>query len=379
MREKNLSLDVVRGAAALLVVLSHARLYLHTAIGEDIGGQPAWAKIALMPTSFGKESVAVFFVLSGLLVGGQVVRQLRRNAFDAPTYAVNRLSRLWSVLVPGLLLTSLVDFAARVTFGSRTNDLTSDYDASPLAWLCNAAFLQQSRCAPYGSNDALWSLSYEFWFYVLFAAAAVAVASFARGRVLAGVAATAVALGAVAAFGLHLLALLPAWLIGVGLAVVIETKPGWLRGRALIPAGLVLAAGGMVVSNLMHATEPVKFILVGVASSPLIAALAVQNPSPRSFAGVPFRALAAVGVWSFSLYVFHLPVVKHAALAVTPGLGIPAQIAAIYLLALVATACTYPLYLCTEKRMPGLRRIMYRTVGRRQPSLAMPAKADARA
>ena len=34
--------------------------------------------------------------------------------------------------------------------------------------LGNLAFLQDFFARPYGSNGPLWSLSYEFWFYLVF-------------------------------------------------------------------------------------------------------------------------------------------------------------------------------------------------------------------
>ena len=55
----------------------------------------------------GYTGVDVFFVLSGFLVGGAVMRA--GPAFDWRTYAIARLSRLWVVLVPALLLTAALD------------------------------------------------------------------------------------------------------------------------------------------------------------------------------------------------------------------------------------------------------------------------------
>jgi peptidoglycan/LPS O-acetylase OafA/YrhL len=40
---------------------------------------------------------------------------------------------------------------------------------STLTWTGNLLFLQGIKCSVYGSNGPLWSLSYEFWYYVIFA------------------------------------------------------------------------------------------------------------------------------------------------------------------------------------------------------------------
>jgi peptidoglycan/LPS O-acetylase OafA/YrhL len=90
-RSGNRGLDVVRGAAAILVVLGHSRELLFTAQGLPVSGKGGFEKLLLAPTSLAQESVAVFFVLSGYLVGGQVVRQVRANRFSWPVYLANRL------------------------------------------------------------------------------------------------------------------------------------------------------------------------------------------------------------------------------------------------------------------------------------------------
>ena len=54
-------LDGLRGLAALYVVLSHAKL----ALLLSLGALPHWASLALRPLNFGHYAVAVFIVLSG--------------------------------------------------------------------------------------------------------------------------------------------------------------------------------------------------------------------------------------------------------------------------------------------------------------------------
>ena len=91
----NRSLEVLRGVAAVLVVLSHARLYPYMEAGLSISGRSTVEKLLLAPTSFGREAVATFFVLSGYLVGGQVLRQVRQQRFDPAVFLIKRLTRFW--------------------------------------------------------------------------------------------------------------------------------------------------------------------------------------------------------------------------------------------------------------------------------------------
>jgi len=98
-------LDVVRGVAALLVVLGHSRDISARVSGLNHTGDSFFEMVLLVPSSFAVEAVAVFFVLSGYLVGGQVIRQNREGRFCWGEFLIKRLSRLWAGLIPGLFIT----------------------------------------------------------------------------------------------------------------------------------------------------------------------------------------------------------------------------------------------------------------------------------
>ncbi|KQP56668.1 hypothetical protein ASF51_01750 [Agreia sp. Leaf283] len=360
-------MDVVRGLAALLVVVSHARLYIFSAAGVQLDEAPTWLRIALAPTAFGKEAVGVFFVLSGFLVGGQVIRLVRADKFDVVDYGVKRLSRLWSVLIPGLLFTIVIDLMMRIVSGKLASFSLIEGTDSLQTASCNAVFLMPTRCSTFGTNDSLWSLGYEFWFYIFFAAVAAGVGLLARRRWLAGSIALVVGLLSVVVFGMELLALIPAWLLGVGVAVIVGNRSGKLHSKrgASILGGLILAIACMLAPNLLHVTEPIKFLIVGAGAAALVLVLALRDPSPGAGLRL-FRFVAWIGTWSFSIYVFHLPMVKLIAMLLPDGLGGVALLIAIYGTAVVVVAASYPLYLVSEKRMAVWRSVLFRAVGRRQ-------------
>ncbi|MGA1835728.1 acyltransferase [Herbiconiux sp. 11R-BC] len=363
VRHINHSLDVVRGVAALLVVVSHARLYSLTATGTPLNSLPSWAQLLLAPTGFGREAVAIFFVLSGFLVGGQVVRLVKAGKFDAVDYGVKRLSRLWSVLIPGLIFTAAFDIVIRSILPGNLR-LLDIADDNPLTALCNAAFLMPTRCLAYGTDESLWSLGYEFWFYILFAAVAVGGSFFLRKKWLAGAIATAVGLACVLLFGIELLALIPAWLVGVGVAAVVSMRSRSIQHRAMaITLALALALVGIVAPSFLHVVEPIKFAIIGLTTAPLIGILALTDPAPRRSRRL-FMSLAWIGEWSFSIYVFHLPIVKLFALLL-PDAPPPLLLVMIYATAAIAVAATYPLFLISEKRMGAWRTAMFAIVGRR--------------
>src|ERR1700733_2312871 len=105
-RESIIGLDLLRGIAALAVFLGHAR----TASFVEFGALPspqhtAIAKIFFGLTRTGHEAVLVFFVLSGYLVGGQVIKQVRQRRFLIKSYALERTTRIFLPLIPACLLT----------------------------------------------------------------------------------------------------------------------------------------------------------------------------------------------------------------------------------------------------------------------------------
>src|SRR6185369_2558000 len=60
-----------------------------------------------------------------------------------------------AVLIPALVLTAALDMAR----GEGPNLLVA---------LANAVFLQTIAAPTFGSDAPLWSLAYEFWYYVMF-------------------------------------------------------------------------------------------------------------------------------------------------------------------------------------------------------------------
>lgn len=364
----NVGLNILRGLAALLVVLGHSRDVITQVIDPSLMGS-ALQKILLAPTSFGQESVAIFFVLSGYLVGGQVIREVREDRFSWRSYMAKRLSRLWTVLIPGIGITFILDMLGQRAFSEAWAkiELHGSYDLGAAA--CNAVFLQKPHCWSYGSNGSLWSLAYEFWFYVLFAGATVAAFCLIRKKLAAGVVGLVVVAASLAIFGLDLLTLLPSWLLGVVLAVVHARwkergTPGWMpRPHTLTTAlTVLLLAAGMVTSNVVRVDEWLRFILVGALTVPMVLVLAMDSRQPVNRA---WARLGMTGDWSFSTYVYHLPILKVliAAVAATGGFGAIGNAVLVYVLAAVAAMLCIPLWYVTENRTSRVRSVFLRVLG----------------
>lgn len=166
--------DAFRGIAALLVLIMHLRALIFVDFSDGMG---LLDRFFYFLTGFGHEAVVIFFVLSGFFIVRSIHSSALQNRFDAFRYAKNRLIRLWIVLLPSLILTYLIDtlgmylYPNAFTYAGLIQSLP---DISPLGklgginFLGNLFFLQEILVETYGSNAALWSLSYEFWYYVIF-------------------------------------------------------------------------------------------------------------------------------------------------------------------------------------------------------------------
>ena len=145
----SLYLDLTRAAVALVVLLSHCWLVLFPSYPLHWPGPAA---------------VIVFFVLSGFVIAYVTDGHDRTLG----QYALNRLSRLWSVALPALAFGLLVShFVGTSVLAPKSAD-----GAALFRTAANALFLGQSwfldLSPPF--NGPFWSLNYEAWFYAIFGA-----------------------------------------------------------------------------------------------------------------------------------------------------------------------------------------------------------------
>jgi peptidoglycan/LPS O-acetylase OafA/YrhL len=183
--------DWLRGLAALMVLLNHCQQFLFiTQKHEELNLLNPWLAGFYFLSTLGRESVIVFFILSGFFISSSILRLREKNQWSWPDYLLKRMSRLYIVLIPALLLTTLWDRLGVALFSSTgiyqgLNKHMYPYLGYPqqelgLQFLLGNAFFLQGISLPvfsfnhfptfptFGSNEPLWSLSYEFWYYLLF-------------------------------------------------------------------------------------------------------------------------------------------------------------------------------------------------------------------
>lgn len=158
-----------RWIAAFLVVLSHVRAMSFPPF-DQLLEKGIFIKFFYFISSLGHEAVIIFFILSGYLIGGEVMREMKDNCFDWKRYLTKRIVRLYIVLIPALILTAGFDRLGYHFFNQlgSFNRFFETGKESIETFFINLLMLQHSHGAIFGTNDPLWSLAYEFWYYILF-------------------------------------------------------------------------------------------------------------------------------------------------------------------------------------------------------------------
>ena len=250
-------LDLIRGVSALTVMLGHVRGLFFTDF-PDLVHPTIFHRLLYAVTGFGHQAVIVFFVLSGHFIGASVFDSMDARRWSWRIYLVNRLTRLQLVLLPALLLGAVWD-----QLGMRLPQAASFYygelykyylpsvaqrSTAPV-FFGNLLFLQSVVSPVFGSNGPLWSLSFEFWYYVLFPALMLAAASWIGGRYRALHVGCALLLLWFVGPVISLYFLI--WLAGAGVGRL--RRISWFQApRRLIFA---IATGGLIFASVLAANR----------------------------------------------------------------------------------------------------------------------------
>lgn len=166
--KRNRGLDLVRAIAITMVLAGHLR---HLIAPNYNGG--LLQGIPYFVTSFGHFGVILFFGLSGVLIQKRMKKISTSEDFLNFIYV--RVYRIYSVLLPALFFSYLIDLIADSTglYDGIENYSIISQESNPSTRLGPSTILinilsLQTFLGPYlGSNGSLWSLSYEVWFYIV--------------------------------------------------------------------------------------------------------------------------------------------------------------------------------------------------------------------
>ena len=305
-------LNISRWVSAFLVVIGHVR-HLVLVDLKNVEDSTIFIKFLYFWSGLGHESVVIFFVISGYLVGGHTLEKWRANGPDLRRYAIARFSRIYTVLIPALVVGLAIDAIGLRWFNLSelyTNSMQYQTDSLSLSisssmdtstFFGNLLSLQGILTGSLGSNGPLWSLSYEWWYYCIFALVGAAITSSWNFRFV-------YLLGA---FGLALW--LPEklviwgsiWLLGLAAHAWIGSGlrcPNPFLGIAIFTLALIISRTSHSVDSVASPESIVRDFGLGLA---YVVALAGAS---RMSKNIPFQNLSRwLASFSYTTYIFHFP------------------------------------------------------------------------
>jgi peptidoglycan/LPS O-acetylase OafA/YrhL len=297
-RETSLYLDLVRFSASLIVMIGHLA-------GSRFTGGLFWRCGQFMD-----DAVIVFFVLSGFVIAHVV----RNREVGIEKYAIARAARIYSVALPALIVTFLLDALGR-HIAPELYSISWGYNPENPARqiISGVLFLNQLWYSDVaiGSMLPYWSLGFEVWYYLFFA-----IIYFVGGRWK-----IPLFLAACVVAGPRIVILFPIWMLGycayiygarykisrsaglglVAMSIVIYLAYYWLvRPRLQVDA---------VVSDLFGVNLVARY-LVGLIFAVHLVGFVWASDVFRSCLRRSEMAIRWLAGATFTMYLFHLPVAQ---------------------------------------------------------------------
>ena len=362
-------LHALRGFCAFYVVIYHSKYILWSGGTEYLRSFPrtSWnpvqylAFIADMLSSAGYEMVIFFFVLSGFFIR---YAQLKKHRPFLRFY-LNRAVRIYppylvSLALGGGVILYLAHWHPMLLTTAPNRELnagllTAWHELHLLTFAGGVRALTFFKTADqfFGYNNVYWSLLPEALFYL------VVPLAFWRIRYYYAISAACYVFGMVASslhfdggfLGGFLFQFNGYFALGVGLYDIVTGKPRWLDAfRRVNGAWLVLGSTtllllliGMAALHLRALTGPLASVLAVMSVSTLLAGrVNRRNPLVRVF--------HEIGIFSFSLYLYHFPLLILCYAGLVAFTGDLVNYARYYWLAIpLVTAGSFALYYVTER------------------------------
>ena len=309
----------------------------------DIQGLRAVAVLSViafhaeMPIPGGFSGVDVFFVISGYVITLLLLREHGAGTFSFASFYARRAQRLLPALAVMVATVFVVSWLVQSPFGAQQTTAATGVGAMLL--VANVVIVRSVGDyfdAAAEANPLLntWSLSVEEQFYLVFPlllmvilvkfsqrwtplgmVGLLTVCSFSLSVVLTTMKPLAQVTNQPEAWAFYLS---PArvWEFGVGALLAIAVArhqwlPNALQAKALGSVGVVLLAGSFWLLSPERTFPGTLALLPTLGTAALIAAGLQDNPVSRLLST---RPAVLIGDWSYSLYLWHWPVVVFALL-----------------------------------------------------------------
>lgn len=359
----SIHLDMARGLAALAVLTNHVRGLFFIPY-HDVSHRSIVLDAFYGATTLGHQAVMVFFVLSGFLIVSSIVQSFEGGRWSWTKYLVNRMVRLNLVLIPALVLCWAMDHMGMALSSTAAlyHRPVQNLFTTSVAHLETAPnffgslfYVQSILVRPFGSDGPLWSLSYEFWYYILFPIVLCALASRFRVRIRAlyCVAAILIALFVGRAIALYFLI----WLLGGVLAISLRfraarTRFAWANTMGVVPLLFVLGFSVSRPLNFPFFTDAI--VALGFASWVYVIVGAPERHMSPAYA----RTARLLASFSYTLYLTHFPIVFFLRARMHGAVWQPTFVHLVYaaLICALAVLIAYGLAQMTEAKTELVRK-----------------------
>lgn len=300
-------LEALRGFAAVYVLAHHiSSSYLKL--------QPT---LIGFPFRFGQEGVLTFFLLSGFVIHYSTHRS---NWPDFRLYLFKRARRIYPIFLLSLLLSYVIGSIGAGGLLTGTELWIS---------LLGNVFMLQDHLGRSGSwvaafceNEPLWSLSYEWWFYMMYFPINSRISApkqkyFVLALSLAGALTDTFIPNPLS----HFLVLFPVWWFGVEMArEYLATKSITLRGQLPILLLLLIPLGYFSMINiqwlavgkrLSFITYPFVDLRYFISAIGLFCIALIWKRFNFFGYSWTLRPFLVIGSFSYALYVLHYPIILN--------------------------------------------------------------------
>jgi peptidoglycan/LPS O-acetylase OafA/YrhL len=280
----------------------------------------------LFPFRSGFVGVDIFFVISGYLIGGIVLREGTEGRFDFVNFYARRARRILPALILVVLVTCLLGWflldAKEYFFvgATATSSLLATSNFS--FWRLQDYFATESQLRPLLMT---WSLGIEEQFYLLFPLMIIGIVRYAPGRIMAALVIVSCSSFIVALWSAEVhpdaaFYLLPsrAWELAAGAMLVawqiaergrrVRTSQYRIRGSDLLAGAgallIAIAVGGFGGTSAFSSL-PVLLSVCGTV------ALIAAEKSGFNRRVLSSRPMVFVGLISYSWYLLHWPLMSY--------------------------------------------------------------------
>ncbi|MBB6049810.1 acyltransferase family protein [Armatimonas rosea] len=308
-------IDSLRGFAALWVVCYHLWNRFYPALSSQghvlSAGPPSnlGSALTFFTFGFGYSGVTLFFVLSGLCIH---LPQARRGNLWVPLseFTSRRFWRLYPAYIASIVFSVIALAIPKIlllAIGKNIGTFNWWAEVRGTDAIISAVFLQQFWPKSLGLNGVYWTLVFEVQFYIVYPMLLWCLRK--ASLVLVGIVLFLCEIY-FALFPTPVQCFFPAryfeWFLGVIAAEALIKNPKWASSTVLNLCAMIGGVGG-VFSVFEPHLYPFRDLLFAVGYFGLL--LLVAKSSGLLMRVFNWPVMAGLGVFSYSLYLIHVPII----------------------------------------------------------------------